>query len=280
MFGTILRSDVRVLQIIVMCLLLGTGVFAYDFSLSWQQVALTFFAGVVTQLIWIHRFGLSKQSLFSAIISCFGLVLLLRANSLWVHPLAATVAISSKFWIQIDRKHFFNPSALGIVLALFILPNTWLSPGQWGATASLGVWLTAVGCLIASRAKRIDISWLFLAFYLGGLFLRNLYLGYEIQIFWHSASSGSLLLFTFFMISDPKTSPDHFFGKIIQAFTIAMISLFLHYYVFTTNGYIYALVGTSFFVPFLNKWLKAKPFEWRGNENLRTTSSNHVVSSN
>ncbi|MCB9062042.1 MAG: RnfABCDGE type electron transport complex subunit D [Halobacteriovoraceae bacterium] len=275
MIHTILKSDIRIFQIIVMSLLLGTGVFVYDFTLNYQQVALTFIAGILSQIFWIHHLGLNKSSLLSAVITCLGLALLLRANSLWVHPLVSVIAISSKFWFQVSKKHFFNPSAFGIVLALLFFPNTWLSPGQWGSTTSSGIWLAAIGCLIASRAKRIDISWLYLFFYLGGLFIRNLYLGYEIEIFWHSASSGSLLLFAFFMISDPKTSPDHIFGKIILALIIATLSLFMQYYLYITNGHIYALIGTSFFVPLLNKWIQAESFKWRNNEDFRV-SNNHL----
>ena len=231
---------------------------------------MTFAAGLATQAFWILRLRLSYRSLLSALISCLGIALLLRANGLWIHPLIASLSISSKFFLQIHRRHFFNPSALGIVVALLVLPNTWLSPGQWGSAVSTGVWFVAIGGLIATRARRIDISWLFLIFYLGGLFLRNLYLGYEIEIFWHSASSGSLLLFAFFMISDPKTSPDHFVAKAMQALVVALVSLFLHYYFYKTNGYIYALVGTSLLVPFLNQWMRAKPFEWRRHENSQS----------
>lgn len=266
------KADIRIFQILVMSCLFGWGAIVYDFSINWQQVMLTFSAGLISQLFWIRCYNLSYKSLFSAIISCFGIVLLLRANSLWVHPLAAVIAINSKFILQVQKRHFINPSALAIVISLLFLPNTWLSPGQWGATISFGIWITAIGCLLVSRAKMINISWLFIFFYLSGLLIRNSYLGYEIEIFWHSATSGSLLLFTFFMISDPKTAPDHFYGKIILALIVAIVSLLLHYYIFTTNGYIYALVFTSILTPLLNKWKKAKHFTWSQHEHL---SNNH-----
>ena len=254
--------DIRFLQILLMGLLLLVGVLSFDFSLSWNQVALTFLAGLCSQFFWIKRLHLKYHSFLSAMVTCLGLTLLLRANNLWVHPVIAVLSISSKFLLQKNGQHFFNPSALGLVLALLIFPNTWISPGQWGSTFLIAAWIIAFGFLVSWRANRADISWLFLSFYLGGLFLRNLYLGYEIEIFLHAAANGSLLLFTFFMISDPKTSPDHFFGKVIQALFIALLSLYFHYYLYITNGFIFALVCSAFLVPKLNQWMKAKQFEW------------------
>ena len=190
------------------------------------------------------------------------IALLLRSSHFWIHPLSAILAISSKFLIQKNRRHFFNPSALGIFLVLF-LPGAWLSPGQWGSLLLMGAWVTVFGSLIVKGVKRFDISWLFLFFYLGGLFIRNTWLGYEWAVFKHSFLNGSLLVFAFFMISDPKSSPDHVLGKAIQAFFVAIISLFLHYYLYRPNGWIYSLVFSSPLVPLLNAFFKAKPFEWR-----------------
>lgn len=265
-----IRQDIRYVQILIMGLLLSGGVILYDFSLSGTQMVLTFLAGIFTQIFWIRRLKLNSHSLLSALITCLGLALLLRANALWIHPLVASLSISSKYLIQKSGRHIFNPSALGLVLALLVFPNTWLSPGQWGANWAYSIWFVALGSLAATRARQIDISWMFLIFYLGGLFIRNLYLGYEMEILWHTAANGSLLLFAFFMISDPKTAPDHFLGKMIQALSVALSSLFLHYYVFTQNGFVWTLVVSSFFVPFLNQWLKAPPFYWRNHDENRS----------
>ena len=47
-------------------------------------------------------------------------------------------------------------------------------------------------------------------------------LQWPLDYFIHSVSTGSLLLFTFFMISDPKTSPNHPVARIIWAVLIAL----------------------------------------------------------
>ena len=57
----------------------------------------------------------------------------------------------------------------------------------------------------------------FLAFYAGAPLGRALWLGEPLAIPLHRLESGALLLFTFFMISDPKTTPDSRAGRILFA---------------------------------------------------------------
>ncbi len=65
-----------------------------------------------------------------------------------------------------------------------------------------------LGVLVTNRARRGDISWTFLAFYLGALAMRVAYLGQRWAVWTHQLESGALLLFAFFMISDPMTGPN------------------------------------------------------------------------
>ena len=264
-------KDIRYVQIAFMGGLFSYGVLVFDLSLLWIQLVLTFTSGMLTQFFWkdilyeegSNRSGihLSRGHFLSAFITCFSLVVLLRSDNLWIHPLSAFIAISSKFFIKYNKQHFFNPSAFGIFVVL-LLEGAWLSPGQWGSHISLSVWMVAVGCFIVTKVHRIDMSWFFLLFYLGGLLIRDIYLGYEMAVFYHSALNGSLLLFAFFMISDPRTSPNHLIGKLIFTFLVAFISLVLHYYFYMQNGLIYSLILCSCLTPFLNKKFQATPFQW------------------
>ncbi|NBW83282.1 hypothetical protein EBR21_16150, partial [bacterium] len=66
--------DSRILMMTVMASLLGAGVFAFDFSLHWTQIALTFVAGLGCQYAWMKTRGLKTHSMLSACITCFGTV--------------------------------------------------------------------------------------------------------------------------------------------------------------------------------------------------------------
>jgi len=117
-------SDPRLFQIFALGILLSTGAYFRDFSIRPAQVLLTFAAGLLMQRgCW--RLNPSKpRSYRSAIITCLSLTLLLRADNLLAHPIAAVVAISSKSTFQFREKHLFNPATYGVVFAIIFLPGT------------------------------------------------------------------------------------------------------------------------------------------------------------
>src|ERR1700745_1937324 len=91
-----LRHDPRLYQIAFLATLLTLGVWLRDFSLRPEQWLLTFASGLATQIVCVRLLGLKRVGMLSAVITCFGLSILLRADNLWVHPLAAALAISAK----------------------------------------------------------------------------------------------------------------------------------------------------------------------------------------
>ncbi|HXX83904.1 MAG TPA: RnfABCDGE type electron transport complex subunit D [Casimicrobiaceae bacterium] len=258
-----LPRDARVLQIAFLVALLMTGVLLRDFSIHPLQVALAFAAGFAAQAFWLKRLGLRQRGFLSAIVTCCGLSLLLRADSLWVHPLAAAVAMSSKFVLRLNGKHLYNPANLGVIAAITLLPGTWVSPGQWGSDLALAVWFLTLGTLVTERARRLDVSWVFLGAFLGLVGLRVLLLGQPWTIWWHQFGNGALLLFAFFMISDPMTIPNGRAPRIAYAIVVACGAAAWQYLVFRPNALIWALFLATPLVPLLDRWFPAQGFEWR-----------------
>ncbi len=257
------RLDPRLYQIAFQATLLCIGVVARDFTLRWEQMALAFAAGLATQVLWTRHLGLQRVGVLSAVITCFGLSLLLRADSLWVHPLAACLALSAKFVVRIDGKHLFNPANLGVVIGIGLLPGAWVSPGQWGNDLAYAVWFVALGAIVTQRARRWDISWIFLACWLGLVALRVIWLGQSWNIWLHQLGSGALLLFAFFMISDPMTIPNRNTGRAIYALLVALIAFFWQFVLFKPNALMWALFLATPLVPLLDRWLPGSRFAWR-----------------
>lgn len=256
-------QDARLFQIVFQAILLAVGVLVRDFSLAASQMALCFAAGLATQALWIRALGLTHVGYLSALITCLGLSLLLRADSWWVHPLAAALALSAKFTLRLRGKHLFNPTMFGVVVAVLLLPGAWISPGQWGSDLALAAWLIALGGFVASRAQRADTSWVFLAAYLLMIGLWYLWLGKTFASWMHHLQNGGLLLFAFFMISDPMTTPDRRSARILHALCVAAVAFAWQFLLYKPNGVIWALLLCVPLVPLLDLLLPGRRFSWR-----------------
>src|SRR4030095_6934800 len=208
-------------------------------------------------LMEFSRWGLS------VLISAMSLCLLLKTNHWYISLLAAFLTVVSKYVFRFDRKHIFNPSAFGIIATIFITHDAWLSPAQWGSNAVIFFAATILGIIVVTRVQKLDVSLAFLFTFIGLLYWRQAYvLGWPMDYFIHSVSTGSLLLFTFFMISDPRTSPNHPVARIIWAVLIAFVSFYLAAFKWKYNTIIWVLVAAAPLVPLLDKIFKAKAFHW------------------
>jgi Na+-transporting NADH:ubiquinone oxidoreductase subunit NqrB len=264
------RIDARLYQVAFLAALLTTGVLLRDFTLRPEQMALTFGAGLATQLACVRALRLRQVGCLSAVVTCFGLSILLRADSLWVHPLAAALAIGSKFVLRVNGKHLYNPANLGVISAIVLLPGAWVSPGQWGNDIALAGWFVVLGALVTRAARRWDVSWMFLACFLGAVALRVAWLGQSWAVLVHQLGSGALLLFAFFMISDPMTIPNRRGMQLLYAACVAVAAFAWQYLLFKPNALVWALFVCTPLVPMLDRLRPGARFAWRaGSETQR-----------
>ena len=247
--------DPRVLQIAFLASFLTIGLTNRTLRLDGLQVALAIGAAIVTQSAWVRILGLRHVGLLSALITSLGLCLLVRADNPWVHPLCVTLALSAKFLLRIDGRHLFNPANLGAVIAATLLPGAWVSNGQWGQEWLLAIWFIVLGSWVALRARRIDSGLFFLGCWLLLLCGRAAWLGLEFAVVWHQACNGALLLFAFFMITDPMTSPTRTATRLVHAVTVAVLAFGWQYGLYRPNGLLFALIAMAPFVVVLErKW--------------------------
>jgi Na+-transporting NADH:ubiquinone oxidoreductase subunit NqrB len=265
-------NDARYFQIIFQALFLSYGIFFLHWrNETWLYITY-FITSLAVQFVCEYLLGKKnipflqrlKNGIPSVLISSFGLSLLLKTNYWWVAVFAATVSILSKYIIRINGKHVFNPSALGIVVAISLTGNAWISPGQWGSGAVIMFAVLSLGFIVTTKVQKLDISLTFIGTFVALLFIRQIiYLGWPMDYFVQSISTGSLLLFSFFMITDPKTIPNHRVARILWCMAIAAISFHLTAFKFLNGAPILVLVFAQPIVPVLDKFFKAKRFEWK-----------------
>ncbi len=269
--GLNIFKDARYFQIIFQCLFLCYGIYYLQWNAEWWLYTTYLGTSLGTQLLveLIRRRGrLALRDtgwVKSAIISSMGLCLLLKTNHWYIAALAALVSILSKYFITFRRKHIFNPSALGIAVAVWLTGDAWVSPGQWGSGIVLLFGVVCLGFIVVSKVQKLDVSLAFLGTFTGLLFLRQVvYQGWPADYFIQSVSTGSLLLFSFFMITDPKTTPDHPVARILWSMSIAAVAFYLAAFKFMNATPIWVLVCAQPLVPVLDYLFKAKRFDWQG----------------
>src|SRR5262245_56223599 len=259
--GQFSSCDPRLYQIASLGILLLYGLIWLHFDVSIPQIALTFGAALLTQYTCTRVYRLPAFDPLSAVVSVLGLCIFLRTNELPIAGLAAVIAIASKFVIRWKKKHVFNPTNIALIIVI-VSGLGWISPGQWGQVAWLGFLIACMGSLVVTRAARADVTLSFLAFYVGLLVVRALWLGDPLTIPLHQIERGTLLIFSFFMISDPKTTPDSRAGRIFFAFLVAVAALFVQFMLFRTNGPLWGLIVCSPLVPLLDRLFPGSRYDW------------------
>jgi len=255
------RLDPRLYQIGALTVLLLYGIFALDFDVTLFRATLLVAIAIGTQAVCsrIKNVAFDPRS---AAISGLSLSLLLRSDSIALLIAAAVIAVASKFVIRINGKHIFNPTNGAIVAMMLMSSRVWVSPGQWGNVAFFGFLITCIGGLVVNRAARSDVTYAFIVFWSALVIGRALWVGEPLTIPFHRLESGALLLFTFFMISDPKTTPDSRAGRVLFAALVAFGGWYINYRLFRTNGILWSLAAGAILVPIIDALLPATRYQW------------------
>jgi Na+-transporting NADH:ubiquinone oxidoreductase subunit NqrB len=257
--------DARNYQILFLSTFLALGIFTRDWTLRLDLIGLIFLSCLLTQglLSQPKKFDLPSLScLKSACITALGLSLLLRGNHGSTMILAGVLAIASKFLLQVQGKHFFNPANFGIISALALTQDAWVSPGQWGADWWYLLLFLGTGAMVLKQVGRWDTTATFLVTYITLGIIRNTYLGWSWDVLHHQLMSGSLLLFAFFMITDPRSIPNAVSSRIIWAIALAFLTFILQYFFFIANAFFWALFILSPLIVILDMWETAPRFTW------------------
>lgn len=266
-------ADPRDYQILFLTTFLGLGIATRDWSIKPELIFTLIVTCCLTQIVatilW-RRDENVLPSLKSALITSLGLSLLLRADRPSTMILAGSLAIASKFIFTSNGKHWFNPANFGIIIALLVTPDAWVSPGQWGADWWYLALFIGTGGIVLGRVGRWDTSMAFLIAYAGLEAARNLWLGLTWDVYTHKLMSGSLLLFALFMITDPRSIPNARSIRIIWAVSIASLAFILRNYFYINEAIFIALFAISPMTILLDKLWLAPRFDWsiKSSENI------------
>jgi enediyne biosynthesis protein E5 len=256
-------SDPRHYQSTVLTSLLVYGIVYLDLEVELKQLLIIIPTALLTQYICARLYKLPQFDPRSALISASSLCLLLRTNHPWLMAFTAVITILSKFTFCWNGKHIFNPTNFGLVAAMLLTGQVWVSPAQWGNHAYLALLIASLGGLVVYRATRSDVTYAFLVSYLLILFGRAVWLGDPVAIPLHQLQNGAFLIFSFYMLSDPKTTPNSRAGRVLFAFLVAAGAGFVQFGLYRTNGLLWSLALCSLFVPAIDFLIPGDRYEWQ-----------------
>ena len=231
-------------------------------------VALLFLFGCVGTEWCFARLRAGQFDYRSPLITALSLTLLLRVENslsgLALALLAALLAIGSKHLLRVRGKQVFNPSNIAIVLLTCSTSLAWISPGTWGHAAMQVGLIAGIGMLITARATRLDLALTFIALWAAALLLRAQWLGEGLAIPLHQLCDGTLLIFSFFMITDPRATPDRRASRMLFAVVLVTLAYVLRFHFYQPDALLWALACVSPLSPVLDRLLPAQRFQWRG----------------
>lgn len=256
------NRDARHWQILALSGLFLISVFTTDFGARPVQL-LSAFCGTMTAQALGSLIVRTRFEWKSAAITSLSLTILMRAIDPWMWFAAGLVGIGLKFAVRYRGKHIFNPACIGIVtMCLVFGRDVWVSPGQWGQAPLVAGWAVALAALVLSCARRLDIALGFFGTFAAILFIRAAWLGDPVSIPMHQLSSGTLLVFTFFMITDPRSTPDSRAGRLVFAAAVASLTAWFIIGPNVLAAPLMALAALSFLTPVLDRLLPANRFLW------------------
>ena len=264
-----LPRDPRWLQIAFLGSFLAAGLIAK--VIPFWEPPLTVGAALATQALFGRWKRAPPGHLLSGAITGLGLALLMRSDLLWLPPLAAMLAIASKFLIRIRGKHLFNPANGALAAFMLATPHAWCT--------ALMCWFLALGLMVSVRALRSDISLGFVGCWIALKAGRVLYLGQRPEVLLHQLSIGSLIVFTFFMISDPKTTPDHRATRLAFAALVATVAFVMQHTFWIQNAPIWALAVLTPLVPLFDRVARSTRYQWPTLNSVPSCASSPSLSS-
>jgi Na+-translocating ferredoxin:NAD+ oxidoreductase RnfD subunit len=248
-------SDPRLHLAAVIVSLQILGQAAFHFRVSIAQILLSIATCAVLEIAITAR----KQKVWmwpaSALLTGNGVAFILRVpgtphgawwslHGWWIFVATAAVSLLSKYVITWRGGHIFNPSNIGLVLCFLVLGKTraepldfWWGPMSWWLGLALVI-IVAGGFLILTRLKLLVVAVGFWVSFAAGIAVLCA-TGHSMTARWHLGpiagfhfwqvllTSPEVLVFLFYMITDPKTAPAGRRPRLVYAVAIGLLAAVL-----------------------------------------------------
>ncbi len=257
------RVPLQLQQAVSLFALLVLAKYTAHFYLSWGSVvAILAFAVALEHICLLATRKKLDFFSFSSLSTAMGVMLMMTTPQLWIYFMVIGVGLLQKHVLVFEKRHFFNPSNFALLFGLFFFyDDAHLVLGQLGDAPWLVALVVILAMAVLVRANRWMISLAFAASY---LFLQYLLVVQHDPVvlfeqIHHRFYSVSFVVFTLFMLTDPRTTPSSGWQQLLFGFALALIAACLdRYYGFRVQHLFIALFVLSPLVPFAAGWRASK----------------------
>jgi Na+-translocating ferredoxin:NAD+ oxidoreductase RnfD subunit len=226
--GRFLTLDNRYLPPILITSILLTAHLSFGILEAWEKTALAIVTAIGAELV-MGRLTYGKwPHPASAYISGISAGILVRSPFLWPYVLTSLISITSKYVLRVKGRHLWNPTNFGVSAVVFLAPATVAVLSiQWGNVVAPMAVIWVLGSVIVWRVGRWHLSATYVASFLFFSFVRSAVTGTPWLANVAPITGPMYQLFTFFMVTDPKTTVKSTRAQIVVVILIAFVEMLL-----------------------------------------------------
>lgn len=181
--------------------------------------------GVLSEIFIKYYFFKKIEFPLSGLITALACIMLMKTRMvLWPYLVAIMIAQGSKVLFSDEHGHYFNPANIGLFFVLLLFPgHAILSSSQWLVDINIYMVMTLLGVMVSFFNKKIVLSLSYLITILAARALFAYLNNFNPLFFIGSVINSATLIFSFHMITDPRTSPSSRWGQVLFGVFIALL---------------------------------------------------------
>lgn len=221
-FGPKPKFDQRYVAPLFITVILLVAHFAYGALKSPWHTGTAIVVSILAEMLFgkLH-FG-KIPNLASAYVSGISVGILVRTEAIWPFAFVALISILSKYVLRVKGRHIWNPSNFGIAAALIVAHDYMATLGpEFDNKIVPFVVVAILGSIIVGRLHRLHISATYAVSFVFFAWIRSLINGHPFLAEVAPITGPMYMLFTFFMITDPKTTVKGRNAQMLVAFLVA-----------------------------------------------------------
>ena len=222
------RLDNRYLPPLLITSILLTAHVSFGILEGWERTALAIVTAIGAELVMGRiTYGVWPHPA-SAYISGISAGILVRSPFVWPYVLTSLISITSKYVLRFRGRHLWNPTNFGVSAVVFLAPATVAVLSiQWGNVVAPMAVIWILGTVITWRVGRLHISATYVASFLLFSLVRAAMTGTPWLATVAPITGPMYQLFTFFMVTDPKTTVRSRWGQCLVVFVVALVEMLM-----------------------------------------------------